>query len=622
MNGTELLAEFRDNRSETAFGELVRRYTNLVYSVANRRLGNASLAQEMTQLVFIRLAKAVPKLRGDNELAAWLHRTTVHVSIDHWRSESRRRAREANAAVMHAQPEAVAWNDLVLVLDESVDELNDPDRQAILLRFFNQKTMRELGAALGISEDAAKMRVNRALGRLRDKLVARGLASASAIALGTALSQHAVEAAPAQLVATLAASNFSAAAGGGPRTAMVDFLPQVFNLKFVAGTVAVLSVGTAVLLWLHTQRAPTAEVSAQSMTAETAPQQDAAMLASANQGAEDLVEAEREPDPLQLLLAVAQARQQIASGSVELHTTSEFFPEVGAQRTDQWIFRILFDGQKFRFEQTGVEFRHTTPGEDESAEANELRAQAETMDRETAVREGLTEPFEARYVNAWDGLALMQYSESDGKPGDTTIDEPGRSATSAFNPRCLGLGIHLFARNTVEDYLGYVEAKSITLVGQEHLEGVAAWHVQVRTRHDATLDFWIDATRPIRVLKHAIGPDVALSKYDDNRPEDPIPSEVTVLSHRSGLPSLDHRFVQTKAQFNLPVDPASFTLAGLGMPVGTPVADVRIHRRLGYWTGTGLSEFPPNKIGKEPEPPPDMTELLRILENDPDSSEA
>jgi RNA polymerase sigma factor (sigma-70 family) len=602
---------------------LVRRYTNLVYSVARRRLGNVSLAQEITQLVFIRLAKTVPKLRGDNELAAWLHRTTVHVSIDLWRSESRRRARESNAAVMHAEPdEALAWNDMALVLDESVNELNDPDRQAILLRFFNQKTMRELGTALGISEDAAKMRVNRALGRLRDKLGARGVASASAIALGTALSQHAVEAAPAQLVATLAASNFAAAAGGGTGIAVVDFLPQVFNLKFVVGTVAVLSVGTAALLWLHTQRSPTAGDSAESMAAEIAPQENAAMLAPANQGAEDLVEAEHQPDPLELLLAVAQARQQITSGSVELQSTSEFFPSVGAQRTDQRTFSVLFAGEKFRFEQTGVEFRHTTSGEDESAEANELRAQAETMDQETAVQEGLIEPFEARYVSAWDGLALMQYSESDGEPGDTTIDEPGRSATSAFNPRCLGLGIHLFAKATVEDYLGYLEAKSITLVGQEHLKGVPVWHVQVRTRKDATLDFWIDATRPVRVLKHAIGSDVALSKYDDSRPEDPIPSEVRVLGHRDGRPSWDHRFVQTKAQFNLPVDPASFTLAGLGMPVGTPVVDVRIHRSLGYWTGTGLSEFPQKKTGKEPERPPDMAEMMKLLENDPASSEA
>src|SRR2546427_363216 len=100
MNGTDLLAEFRQTRGEAPFGELVRRYTNLVYSVANRRLGNVSLAEEVTQNVFIRLAKAVPNLRGDAELVAWLHRTTVHASIDLWRSESRRHAREEHAAAM------------------------------------------------------------------------------------------------------------------------------------------------------------------------------------------------------------------------------------------------------------------------------------------------------------------------------------------------------------------------------------------------------------------------------------------------------------------------------------------------------------------------------------------
>src|SRR6266487_5759063 len=102
MNGTDLLAEFRENRSEIAFGELVRRYTNLVYSVARRRLSNDSLAQEVTQTVFIRLAKAAPKLRGDPELVGWLHRTTVHVSIDLWRAETRRRNREQQAVAMQA----------------------------------------------------------------------------------------------------------------------------------------------------------------------------------------------------------------------------------------------------------------------------------------------------------------------------------------------------------------------------------------------------------------------------------------------------------------------------------------------------------------------------------------
>src|SRR5215831_1613327 len=111
MNGTDLLAEFKATRAESAFGELVRRYTNLVYSVAKRRLSNGSQAEEVTQTVFIRLAKTVPNLRSDAELVAWLHRTTVHASIDLWRAESRRHAREEHAVAMqadHTNPEI--WN--------------------------------------------------------------------------------------------------------------------------------------------------------------------------------------------------------------------------------------------------------------------------------------------------------------------------------------------------------------------------------------------------------------------------------------------------------------------------------------------------------------------------------
>src|SRR5260370_14127968 len=203
MNGTDLLADFRANRSEGAFTELVRRYTNLVYSVAKRRLSNVSLAQEVTQTVFIRLAKAAPKLRGDAELAAWLHRTTVHVSIDLWRSEFRRRVREEKAAAMQTDvDENVTWNEIAPVVDEALNELNDVERQAILLRFFDHKTMRELGAALGVSEDAAKMRVSRALDRLRTQMGGRGVAC-SATGLGTLRADRSVEAAPSSLVPAL-----------------------------------------------------------------------------------------------------------------------------------------------------------------------------------------------------------------------------------------------------------------------------------------------------------------------------------------------------------------------------------------------------------------------------------
>src|SRR6185503_1295448 len=115
MNGTELLAEFRKSRSDESFGELVRRYTNLVYSAARRRLANEAAAEEATQSVFIRLAATAPELRDDAALAAWLHRTTVHVSIDLWRVEFRRRAREEQAAAMQTQADDTAWNEIAPV---------------------------------------------------------------------------------------------------------------------------------------------------------------------------------------------------------------------------------------------------------------------------------------------------------------------------------------------------------------------------------------------------------------------------------------------------------------------------------------------------------------------------
>src|SRR6185436_10149357 len=181
MNGNELLAEFRRTRAEGAFSELVRRYTNLVYSVAKRRVTDVTLAQEITQIVFIRLSKAPPKLATEAQLLSWLHRTTVHVSIDLWRAETRRRAREQHAVAMQTDPsEELAWNEMKPVLDEALDRLNEADRQAILLRFFEQKTMADLGRSFGVTEDAAKMRVSRAVERLRTQLAGRNVTCSAA----------------------------------------------------------------------------------------------------------------------------------------------------------------------------------------------------------------------------------------------------------------------------------------------------------------------------------------------------------------------------------------------------------------------------------------------------------
>jgi RNA polymerase sigma factor (sigma-70 family) len=155
MNAIDLLIEYRRTRSEEAFAGLVRRYANLVYSAAKRRLSNASLAEEVAQTVFSRLAHAPPKLGVDAELAAWLHRTTVHVAIDVWRSETRRRNREQSAVMMQsasAEPDRL-WDEVAPMLDEALDGLADADRQVLLFRFFDRKAMRDIGEAFGITEE-------------------------------------------------------------------------------------------------------------------------------------------------------------------------------------------------------------------------------------------------------------------------------------------------------------------------------------------------------------------------------------------------------------------------------------------------------------------------------------
>jgi RNA polymerase sigma factor (sigma-70 family) len=249
MNGTGILAEFRATRAEGDFSELVRRYTNLVYSIGKRRVADTTLAQEVTQLVFIRLAKAPPKLDSDAQLLAWLHRTTVHVSIDLWRSETRRRAREQQAVAMQTDPaEDAAWKEMTPVLDEALDALSEEDRQVILLRFFDRRTMADLGRVLGVSEDAAKMRVSRAVGRLRTQLAGPGTLC-SATLLGTLLFERSVQAAPPGLASGLATLGITAPTGSAGAFATRLLRPP--SPKLLSGVAASLLLGVATLLLVH-----------------------------------------------------------------------------------------------------------------------------------------------------------------------------------------------------------------------------------------------------------------------------------------------------------------------------------------------------------------------------------
>jgi len=244
MNGSDLLADYRNTGSEGAFSELVRRYTNLVYSIAKRRLSNGPLAEEVTQTVFTRLANAAPKLKSDAELVAWLHRTTVHVAIDAWRSETRRRTREQHAAAMEPPESAQLWDEIAPNLDEALNQLSDTDRQAVLLRYFERKPMRDIGRTLGVSEDAAKMRLSRAIDRLRTQLRLRGVTCAAGVLAGH-LAERSVEAAPSQLLATLSSVKF--ATGATTLGAFSLLLTVMSNAKLISALVVLAAVGIGVI---------------------------------------------------------------------------------------------------------------------------------------------------------------------------------------------------------------------------------------------------------------------------------------------------------------------------------------------------------------------------------------
>jgi RNA polymerase sigma factor (sigma-70 family) len=213
----QLLTRFADDGSEAAFGELVARHVALVYSAALRQTGgDTHLAQDIAQLVFTDLARKARALSENVLLPGWLHRATIFAARQILRGERRRRAREQEALTMNAiQSEAGNndWNQIRPLLDEALERLNKADRDALLLRFFEQQSLAEVGARLGSNEDAARKRVNRALEKLRAILAGHGV-TATADALSTAISTNAIQAVPAGLATALTKASFGAAGTG------------------------------------------------------------------------------------------------------------------------------------------------------------------------------------------------------------------------------------------------------------------------------------------------------------------------------------------------------------------------------------------------------------------------
>jgi RNA polymerase sigma factor (sigma-70 family) len=250
-----LVCAYAADQDEKAFETLVTRYVNLVYSTALRQVRDTHLAEEVTQVVFIVLARKAGRLGPHTILPSWLHRTAGFIAADALKQQRRREQREQKAYMESTlnETEDETWRQIAPLLDAAIAGLNEQDRHAVVLRFFENKSPGEIGDALGASEDAAKMRVSRALDKLRRFFLKRGVSSSAAM-IATAISANSVHAAPATLAGSVTAIAIAkGATASGSTLALIKGATKVIawtNLKtaVAVGAMIVLAAGTTTAL--------------------------------------------------------------------------------------------------------------------------------------------------------------------------------------------------------------------------------------------------------------------------------------------------------------------------------------------------------------------------------------
>jgi len=246
-----LLRAFNAEGSETAFARLVDQHLDFVYCIALRILkGDEHLAQDVSQTVFIDLASKAATLVHRTDLAGWLHTSTCHAAAKAIRSEQRRRSREQKAHMIQEQSRTeghgIDWDQLRPALDALMLELKECDREALLLRFFKKCSFVDIGGRLGLTENAARMRVERALQKLRNRMARRGFTSSEST-LTMLLAHQSFAAAPNGLAATIVSSSLAKAASTTVQSSMAVFA-SIPALTVVVGLVtATLLTGTLVV---------------------------------------------------------------------------------------------------------------------------------------------------------------------------------------------------------------------------------------------------------------------------------------------------------------------------------------------------------------------------------------
>ncbi len=247
-----LLRKYAESRDESAFSEFVRRNVDFVYSAAFRQTGgDRHLAEDVAQKVFVAAAQKAATLGSHPVVGAWLYQATRYAAIDAMRSRRRRQSRESAAGQMTEQisgPDAHReWDRVSPELDKIVASLRESDRDAVILRFFGGKSFADIGVQLHISEGAARMRVERALDKLRVRLSRRGIVSSCA-ALSAILAEKSVMAAPAGVGTAAIATALGAPAAGGLAAALgaLQFMTSAKIALSVATLVALASIAAAI----------------------------------------------------------------------------------------------------------------------------------------------------------------------------------------------------------------------------------------------------------------------------------------------------------------------------------------------------------------------------------------
>jgi RNA polymerase sigma factor (sigma-70 family) len=250
----QLLQRYVQTGSPEAFEALAQRHVDWIYAAAKRQVRDPHLASDVTQAVFLVLARKAATIPEGASLSGWLFRTTRYCAMDAKKMDARRRYHERHAATERAEAielESIEWRDVTPQLDESVASLKQADREAIVRRFYRDQSLSDIGQAMGVSEEAAKKRVSRAVEKLRKALARRGVRNISAVAIASGLNVAIAENAPAQVLQSVSgvAGNASVAASQIATGAMKMMFYA--KLKLVALVTLLVLIAPTLAIYLH-----------------------------------------------------------------------------------------------------------------------------------------------------------------------------------------------------------------------------------------------------------------------------------------------------------------------------------------------------------------------------------